>query len=376
MLAKVKAALGGKVQFILGDAAVAYGAILAGCRFFAGYPITPATETAETMARLMPKVGGTCIQMEDELASMGAIIGASWTGVKAMTATSGPGFSLMQENIGYACMTETPCVVANIQRGGPSTGQPTHASHGDMMQARWGTHGDHEIIALVPNSVQEAMEFTIEAFNLSERYRNPVFVMLDEIIGHMREKVVIPDRIRVVNRKRVKVSKAEYIPFGGKLIPDFAVFGSGYRVYATGLTHSAGGSPSTDDPLDHTRLVERICKKISLDREKLQKVEKRYFADAEVIVLSYGASSRSALTAVELAREKGIKAGSLRLIIAWPFPEKIIENLKCNKIVVVEQNLGQMLHRVRECARCEVELFPKIGGEVHKPQEILAYLEE
>jgi 2-oxoglutarate ferredoxin oxidoreductase subunit alpha len=376
MLAKVKETIGNKIQFILGDTAVTYGALLAGCRFFASYPITPATEIAETMARLMPKVGGVCIQMEDEIASMGAIIGASWAGAKAMTATSGPGFSLMQENIGYACMTETPCVVVDVQRGGPSTGQPTHASQADMMQARWGTHGDHEIIALVPNSIQEAMELTIEAFNLSERYRNPVFVMVDEIIGHMREKVVIPDKVKVVNRKAAKVSKAAYIPFGGKKVPDFAKLGSGYRVYATGLTHRANGLPSTDDPLDHTELVERLSKKIGEDREKLQKVEKRYLADAEVIVLSYGSPSRSALTAVKLARKKGIKAGYLRLITAWPFPEKEIEKLDCNKLVVAEMNLGQLVHRVKESARCKVQLCPKIGGEVHKPSEILAYLKE
>ncbi len=372
----VKEILGGKVQFILGDIAVAYGALLAGCRFFGAYPITPATEVAETMARLMPKAKGTFIQMEDEIAAIGAVIGASWAGVKSMTATSGPGFSLMQEHIGYACMVEAPCVVVDVQRGGPSTGQPTHASQGDMMQARWGTHGDHEIIALSPNSVQETMELTIEAFNLSEQYRNPVFIMMDEIIGHMREKIVIPEKIRVVNRKKVKVSRDEYIPFGGEKVPDFAEFGSGYRVYATGLTHSANGLPSTDDPMEHTRLVERICRKISEDREKLQHVDSRYMEDAEVVVLSYGVSSRSALTAVELAREKGIKAGYIRLITVWPFPEKMIADLDCRKIVVAEMNLGQIIHRVKECTRCEVQLCKKIGGEVHKPREILAYLEE
>jgi 2-oxoglutarate ferredoxin oxidoreductase subunit alpha len=376
MISKVKQVLGSDAQFILGDTAVTYGALLAGCRFFAGYPITPATEIAEGMARLMPKVGGTCIQMEDEIASVGAIIGASWAGVKSMTATSGPGFSLMQENIGYACMTETPCVLVDVQRGGPSTGQPTRASQGDMMQARWGTHGDHEIIALVPNSVQETMELTIEAFNLSEQYRNPVLVMLDEIIGHMREKIVIPSKIKIVGREKTKMAKEKYLPFAGEKIPDFATFGSGYRVYATGLTHSETGLPSTDDPEVHSKLVTRICKKISDDREKLQNFKGRYLSDAEVVVLSYGSTSRSALTAVELARKKGIKAGYLRLITVWPFPEKLVENLNCSRILVAEQNLGQLVHLVRESARCEVQLCPKIGGEVHKPREILARLEE
>ena len=376
MISKVKQVLGPDAQFILGDTAVTYGALLAGCRFFAGYPITPATEIAEGMARLMPKVGGTCIQMEDEIASVGAIIGASWAGVKSMTATSGPGFSLMQENIGYACMTETPCVLVDVQRGGPSTGQPTRASQGDMMQARWGTHGDHEIIALVPNSVQETMELTIEAFNLSEQYRNPVLVMLDEIIGHMREKIVIPSKIKIVGREKTKMAKEKYLSFAGEKIPDFATFGSGYRVYATGLTHSETGLPSTDDPEVHSKLVTRICKKISGDREKLQDFKGRYLSDAEVVVLSYGSTSRSALTAVELARKKGIKAGYLRLITVWPFPEKLVENLNCSRILVAEQNLGQLVHLVRESARCEVQLCPKIGGEVHKPREILARLEE
>ena len=237
--------LGKQSHFIQGDVAVTYGAILAGCRFFAGYPITPATETAEIFARLMPKIGGSCLQMEDEIASIGAVIGAAWTGAKAMTTTSGPGFSLMQENIGYACMTETPCVIVNVQRSGPSTGQPTESAQGDIMQARWGTHGDHEIIALCPSSPQESLNIMITAFNLAEKYRNPVIVLTDGDVGHMREEVVIPKRkdIKLEHRKSPSKDKEKFKPFkaGKDKVPEMANFGTGYHTYVTGLTHKDNG---------------------------------------------------------------------------------------------------------------------------------------
>jgi 2-oxoglutarate ferredoxin oxidoreductase subunit alpha len=371
--------LGKKEQFIQGDEAVAYGAILAGCRYFAGYPITPATETAEIFARLIPKIGGTYIQMEDEIASMGAIIGASWAGAKAMTATSGPGFSLMMENIGYACMTETPCVIADVQRSGPSTGQPTEAAQGDMMQARWGTHGDHEIIAVAPSTVQECIDLTIEAFNLSERYRNPVLVMTDGDVGHMRERVVIPGKkdINLVERSKPTMSRNDYIPFkaGDSKIPVLPDFGEGYHVYVTGLTHKESGLPSTDDVVEHTKLVTRLCEKISDRRDELTSVEKDYVAGAKVGIVSYGITSRAAVSATRMLRKKGIKTNHLRLKTVWPFPYPAVHDLakKVKTIYVPEMNLGQMSHVVTEAARGEAEIIqlPKIGGVMHTPKDIV-----
>ncbi len=372
-------ALGKKKQFIQGDEAVAYGAVLAGCRFFAGYPITPATETAEVMARIMPRIGGACIQMEDEIASIGAVIGASWAGAKAMTTTSGPGFSLMQENIGYACMTETPCVIVDVQRSGPSTGQPTEASQGDMMQARWGTHGDHEIIALSPDSVQETLDLMIDAFNLSEKYRNPVIVLTDGDVGHMREEIVIPERknLRLTDRKSPSKDKDDYIPFkaGKDKIPEMATFGTGYHTYVTGLTHSENGLPATDDWETHHALAKRLTEKISDDREKLTMVEKDYKKGSKIAIVSYGITSRCAKSAVKILRKKGKKTDYLRLISIWPFPRKEIQALskKVNRIYVPEMNLGQIYHTVMEYSngKCDVVSIPKTGGEMHSPKEIV-----
>ncbi len=376
---RIKKVLGPKKQFIHGDHALCYGALLAGCTFYGGYPITPASEVFEMMARLMPKVGGVCIQMEDEIASMAAIIGASWAGAKSFTATSGPGFSLMQENFGYASMTETPVVIANVQRSGPSTGQPTLSAQGDMMQVRYGSHGDYEIIALAPNTIQETIEHTIKAFNLAEEYRTPVHVMIDGDIGHMREMVTIPHDIELVERKKPKVPPEEYVPFGPglygkKKVPEFAVFGTGYKTYVTGLTHNEHGFPATDDQEVHDKLVRRLCEKITDDREKLTDYETREMDDAEVALLSYGMASRSALGALNQARKEGKKVGYFRLKTVWPFPEKAIEELsrQVDKIVVVEMNLGQIYHKVREYSHCEVVLSGKIGGEHHSPNEILA----
>jgi 2-oxoglutarate ferredoxin oxidoreductase subunit alpha len=378
-LEKIKKVLGPKVQFEQGDIACTYGALLAGCTFFGGYPITPATETAEAMSQLMPKVGGVYIQMEDEIASISAVIGASWAGVKSMTATSGPGFSLMMENIGYACMTETPCVVVNVQRSGPSTGQPTMAAQGDMLQARWGTHGDHEIIAFSPSSVQEVMDLTIHSFNMAEKYRTPVMLMMDADVGHMREKIVIPDEVKIEDRVPATIEKGEYVPFRtgythkGSLVPEFAPFGSGYKTYVTGLTHDERGLPVTDNAEVHTRIVTRMMEKITRDREKITMFEEKYMDDADVAVVAYGITARSALTAVEMARKEGIKAGYLRMISVWPFPIKEIERIgqTVKKIYVPEMNLGQMVHPIREYSCAECVPVSKIGGEVHQPKEIL-----
>jgi len=384
---KIREVLGDKVQFLMGDMACVYGGLLAGCTFFAGYPITPASEIAEGMARLLPRVGGTYIQMEDEIGSLAAVIGAAWGGAKSMTATSGPGFSLMMENYGYAVMTETPCVIVNVQRTGPSTGQPTLGAQGDMMQVRWGTHGDFEAIALAPSTVQECMDLTIEAFNLSEKYRNPVCVMTDGEIGHLRERIVIPDEkeLKIIDRVPATIDKEKFIPFTGSQtqknskVPDFPTFGTGYHTYVTGLTHNIYGFPATDKQKDHEELVLRITTKITDDREKLTMVEKLQLDDAKIAIVTYGATARPAETAMEMAREKGIKVGMLRLKLVWPFPIKEIQNLaaQVDKIIVPEMNLGQIVHPVREYTdgQCEVVSVPKVGGEMHLPHEIYKHLE-
>jgi len=369
-------------HFMQGDIACAEGAIAAGCRFFAGYPITPATEIAERMARRLPEVGGVYVQMEDELGSMAAVIGASYAGVKSMTATSGPGFSLMQENIGLAVMTETPCVVVNIMRGGPSTGQPTKPGQQDVMQARWGSHGDYEIIALAPSSVQEMFDLTIEAFNLSEIYRVPVFVLADEIVGHMWERVTIPSEnaIKRVNRKKPTTLPEKYVPFlpDQDLVPPMASFGEGYRFYATGLTHDETGHPRTDTAKAQQELVQRLCDKIRKNREKIVRVSANMLEDAEVMVVAYGTISRSAMSAVREAREKGFKAGLLRLVTLWPFPDKEIAELakRVHAIVVPEMNCGQIVREVERAAKeTSVIFMPKLGEEPHRPVEILDAIE-
>jgi len=382
----IREVLGKKVQFILGDIACVYGGLLAGCSFFGGYPITPASEVAEGMARRLPRVKGTYIQMEDEIGSIAAVIGAAWGGAKSMTATSGPGFSLMMENYGYAVMTETPCVIVNIQRTGPSTGQPTLGAQGDMMQARWGTHGDFEAIALAPSTVQECMDFTVEAFNLAEKYRNPVCVMADGEMGDLRERVVIPDEkdLKIINRVPATIDKDKFIPFTNSQtrnskVPDFPTFGTGYHTYVTGLTHNEKGFPATDKQPDHEKLVKRITTKITDDIDKLTNVEKLYLDDAKTVFVTYGASARPAESAMEMARAKGKKIGMLRLKLVWPFPFKEIQKLasKVDKIIVPEMNLGQIVHPVREYVegQCKVVSAPKIGGEMHLPHELYKYLE-
>ncbi len=366
-------------RFTSGDIACAEGALAAGCRFFAGYPITPATEIAEHMSRRLPEIDGVYIQMEDEIASMAAVIGASYAGVKAMTATSGPGFSLMQENIGLAVMTETPCVLVNVMRGGPSTGQPTMPGQQDVMQARWGSHGDYEIIALAPSSVQEMFDLTIDAFNLAETYRVPTFVLADEIVGHMWERVTIPEpeSIRIVNRKKPRESPSpEFAPFkpDADLVPPMAVFGQGYHFHATGLTHDERGYPRTESVEAQTRLVQRLCNKIRQNRDKIIKVQGIMLEDAEVAVIAYGIAARAALSAVKKARAEGVKAGLLRLVTLWPFPDEQVGQVarKVKAIVVPEMNCGQIVREVERAAKeTPVTFLSKLGEEPHKPEEIL-----
>jgi len=370
-------------RFMSGDIACAEGALAVGCRFFAGYPITPATEIAEHMARRLPEIGGVYIQMEDEIASMAAIIGASYAGVKSMTATSGPGFSLMMENIGLALMTETPCVIVNVMRGGPSTGQPTMPGQQDVMQARWGSHGDYEIIALAPSSVQEMFDLTVEAFNLAETYRVPVFVLADEIVGHMWERINIPEAesIRIVNRKKPKVQPSDrFAPFKADedLVPPMAVFGEGYRFHATGLTHDERGYPRTESAQAQTELVQRLCNKIRKNKDRIIRVENTVLEDAEVAVVAYGIAARAALSAVRKARERGIKAGLLHLVTIWPFPDEQIAKVarRVKAIVVPEMNCGQIVREVERAAKETPVIFlPKLGEEPHKPSEILNALE-
>ncbi|MGB9713356.1 MAG: 2-oxoacid:acceptor oxidoreductase subunit alpha [Candidatus Bathyarchaeales archaeon] len=376
MTKKLKTLAG--LHFMSGDVACAEGAIAAGCKFFAGYPITPATEIAEHMALRMPEIGGIYIQMEDEIASMAAVIGASYAGLKAMTATSGPGFSLMQENIGLAAMTEAPCVIVNVMRGGPSTGQPTMPGQQDVMQAKWGSHGDYEIIALTPSYVQEMFDLTVEAFNLSETYRVPTILLADEVVAHMWGKVTIPppETIRVINRKKPNVPLEKYLPFmpDDDLIPPMACFGEGFRFHATGLTHDEHGYPQTQSSEVQTKLVRRLCDKIRKNADKIIKVEEVMLEDADVIVIAYGIVARAALSAVRRARENGMKAGLLRLITLWPFPEKhmakIAEQVKV--IIVPEMNCGQMVREVERAAKgTNVVSISKLGEEPHTPMEII-----
>ena len=365
-------------HFMNGDVACAEGAIAAGCRFFAGYPITPATEIAEHISKRMPEVGGIYIQMEDELGSIAAVIGASYAGMKAMTATSGPGFSLMQENIGLAVMTEAPCVIVDIMRGGPSTGQPTLPGQQDIMQAKWGSHGDYEIIALAPLSVQEMFDLTIEAFNLSETYRVPTMLLADEVIAHMWEKVIIPpaEEIKIVNRKKPNTPPEKYLPFmpDDDLVPPMACFGEGFSFHATGLTHDEHGYPKTSSSEVQQKLVKRLCEKIRKNADKIVKVQEVMVEDAEVVVVAYGIVARAALSAVKKAREAGIKAGLLRPITIWPFPEKHVAKIAehAKKIVVPEMNCGQLVREVERVAKeTSVVFLSKLGEDPHTPMEIL-----
>jgi 2-oxoglutarate ferredoxin oxidoreductase subunit alpha len=369
-------------MFTMGDIACAEGALSAGCRYFGGYPITPATEIAEWMSIRMPEVGGAYVQYEDEIASITSVIGASWTGAKSMTATSGPGVSLMLEAVGLAVMTETPLVLVNIMRGGPSTGQPTKGQQGDVMQPKWGSHGDYQIIALTPASVQEMFDQTIQAFNLSEKYRTPVFVLADETVGHMRERLVIPDEkdLKLEYRKQPSGPPEEYLPFKADddLVPPMALLGSKYQFYATGLTHDERGYPSDKEKIQ-IDLITRLNDKIINNADKIIDVEEFMLDDAKIAVIAYGTPSRSAKKAIKEAREQGIKAGMLRFKTVWPFPEKQVAALaaQVDHIIVAEQNLGQMYHMVRaEAATTPVHLMAKPAGMPQIPYEILDKIKE
>jgi len=371
------------VHFLDGDHACCEGTLAAGARFSAGYPITPSTEVVERFASRIPTVGGVFIQMEDELAASIAIQGAVWGGAKAFTVTSGPGFSLMMEHIGYAAMTETPCVFVNVQRGGPSTGLPTLPAQADMMQARWGSHGDYGMIALCPNSPQECFDLTITAFNLSEQYRTPVMLMLDECVGHMTEKVVIPpaEQIEITPRRYTTQTPAEFRLFEPRedLVPDMVHAGSGYRFHVTGLTHDERGYPSmTVDSQD--RLVRRLQEKLKPLANGTALAETEFLDDAEVVVVSYGITSRVAQRALQEARARGIKAGKYRIITAWPFPQQRIADLaaRVKAFVVPEMNLGQMVLEVERAAAGKAAVIPvsHAGGGVHRPEQILHAIEE
>ena len=369
--------------FLDGDYALAEGALAAGCRFFAGYPITPSTETAERFAARIPKVGGCFIQMEDEIASIAALIGAAWGGQRVMTVTSGPGFSLMMENIGLAVMMETPMVIANVQRAGPSTGLPTLVGQQDMMQVRWGSHGDYRIIALVPDSPQECFDMTIEAFNLSETYRVPVFIMTDEIVGHMHEKLVIPpaEEIELVERKWYTGPKDKYLPYKNDKdgIPFMVRSGDGYRFHTTGLTHDERGYPLLNAE-QQVICVGHLIDKIEKNADKIIRYEEDQIKGAEVVVVSYGITSRVAVKAVQDARKAGLKVGTLRLQTVWPFPQKRITELssRIKGFVVPEINAGQIVQEVERftAGRCRVKSVPHYGGWVHDPKVILKAIKE
>ncbi len=375
-----KAVLAG-VHFFNGDEAIAEGAIAAGCRFFAGYPITPQSEIAERLAWRLPQVGGMFIQMEDEIAAMAATLGAAWGGLKAMTATSGPGFSLMMENIGLGVMTETPCVVVDVQRGAPSTGLPTAVGQGDMMQARWGSHGHYEIIALVPASPQEAFDLTVKAFALSERFRVPVILLTDEVVGHMYERVEIPAEVAIAPRRKPKVPPDQFVPYLPEedLVPPMACAGEGYRVHVTGLTHDERGYPDMSDAA-HDRLVRRLVEKILRYRQEITFYEEVGLEDAEVAVVSYGISARVAYGAIERARQEGLKVGLLRLITVWPFPDEVVHRLaqRVRGLVVVELNLGQISREVERAARGQIPVTGVFhaGGRIHTPEEVLQGIKE
>jgi 2-oxoglutarate ferredoxin oxidoreductase subunit alpha len=371
-----------RVMFTMGDIACAEGALSAGCRYFGGYPITPATEIAEWMALRMPELGGAYVQYEDEIASITSVIGASWTGAKAMTATSGPGVSLMLEAVGLAVMTETPLVLVNIMRGGPSTGQPTRGQQGDVMQPKWGSHGDYQIIALTPASVQEMFDQTVQAFNLAERYRTPVFVLADETVGHMRERLVIPDEseLKLESRKLPTVDPSEYLPFKPEedLVPPMALFGSKYQFYATGLTHDERGYPSDKEKIQ-IDLITRLNDKILKNSNHIIDMERFMLDDAEIGVIAYGTPSRSARKAIKDAREQGIKVGMLRFKTVWPFPSEAVFDLasKVQHIIVAEQNMGQVYHMVKAAAApTPVHLMSKPAGMPQLPHEILDKIKE
>lgn len=366
-----------KRKFLQGNEACVEGAIYAGCKFYGGYPITPSTEVAEGMSVRLPKLGGKFIQMEDEIGGIAAAIGGSLAGLKSMTATSGPGLSLKQECIGYACLAEIPLVIVDVMRGGPSTGYPTGPSQSDIMAAKWGTHGDHPAISLTPSTVPEILTETVRAFNLAEQFRTPVMVLYDEIIGHMRERVdlPLPGELEVIDRAKPECKPEEYFPYDDRfLIAPLAPFGSGYRFHVTGLDHKQDGFPTNDAKMINEN-NERIMRKVEVNKELIWKNEEVYLDDAEVVVFTVGSTARSARFAVNELRKNGLKAGLLRPLTIWPFPEKAVAELasRVRGIVVPEMNLGQMTLEVERCARgrCEVEGLYRVDGEPITPAQIM-----
>lgn len=367
-----------KARLMQGNEACTEGALAAGVRFFAGYPITPSTEVAEIFAEKLPKIGGKFIQMEDEIASMGAVCGASLAGKKSMTATSGPGFSLKQELIGYAAIAELPVVIVNVQRSGPSTGLPTAPAQGDVMQARWGTHGDRGVIALSPGSVRESFDVAVHAVNYAERFRMPVIILLDEVIGHMREKVVLPEQkdIEIYDRKRTTLSPAEFEAYkpDADEVPPMMPFGEGYYHHVTGLMHNYKGQPALDGATTK-EVLSRLHTKIERVQDEITLYTEHFLDDAEVVVISYGGSARPALAAVKEAREQGIKVGLLKLITIWPFPKDLVQKVAANakKVIVPEMNYGQLVGEVeRYLGQEKVVAVNRYDGHLFTPDDILA----
>ena len=364
-------------HYLSGNDAAAEGALAAGCRFYAGYPITPSSEIMERMALRLRELRGVFIQMEDEIASISAVIGASWAGAKAMTATSGPGFSLMQEAIGYAAFTETPCVIIDVQRAGPCTGQATRVGSGDIMQAKWGSHGDYQVIALSPWSVQEMYDLTLGAFNLSEQYRVPAFVMADEAVGHLRESMSIKSRVEIWDRKK----KKEGTPFGTEEedgVPPMPAFGEGERLLVTGSTHNELGFRKTDAPEAHAKLVVRINKKILNHRRLISGTEGFFIDDSEIFLITYGFTARTSLFVVKQLRKEGKKVGLLRLKTLWPFPEEAVAEVvkRGKKVMVPEMNQGQVVGEVRKLHPGEVIPLNQTDGEVIRPETIMDELKK
>jgi 2-oxoglutarate ferredoxin oxidoreductase subunit alpha len=372
-----------KELLLQGNEAIVEGALRAGCRFFAGYPITPATEISEILSVKLPRVEGTFIQMEDEIASLGAVIGASQAGAKAMTATSGPGFSLMQENLGFAVIAEIPCVVVNVMRGGPSTGLPTFPSQSDVMQARWGTHGDHPAIVLSASTVRECYDITIKAFNLSEKFRTPVIILIDEVVAHMREKMTLSEEegVEIVNRVKPTVPPEWYIPYEDTAngVPAMASFGEGYRYHVTGLTHDVRGFP-TSRPDEIGPFINRLHRKINQNFSEIQTAEYFQTDDAEITLVAYGCVARSAKRAAIMAREKGKRVGLLKLMTLWPFMRSAVEKvLQTSKILLVpEMNMGQISREVKRVSRDMAKVFTlnKVDGTIITPEEILGRIME
>ncbi|MCR4442458.1 MAG: 2-oxoacid:acceptor oxidoreductase subunit alpha [Peptococcaceae bacterium] len=374
-----------QVKLLQGNEACAMAAVAAGVRFFAGYPITPATEIAEIMAQELPKVGGTFIQMEDEIASMAAVIGASIGGVKSLTATSGPGFTLKQENLGYAAMVQIPCVIVNVQRGGPSTGMPTLPAQMDVMQARWGTHGDHPIIVLCPSTVYEFYMLTIKAVNFSEMLRTPVIILSDAVVGHLREKVVLPDisEIEIIERKKVTIPPEEFLPFKPDPddVPPFVSYGKGYRYHMTSNNYDEGGYPATNNHQIADKLLRRLHNKIEKRRTKIVMTEEIMMDDAEVAIFAFGCTARSAQSAVEIVRAQGWKVGLIKALTLWPFPREVVEKYgdKVRAVIVPEMNMGQLVGEVERALKnkkAEVRPLNRFDGKMITPEQIVSAIKE